>query len=102
LLRQFIEALAYRRFDLSGGPRKFYQFRIDDNVTGWFGRQIPEECKDKACRDQFPHSKYKLVDDPEEQYSALKDMTTGRCFGNPDNVLEDLSDEEIAKRNDLK
>jgi magnesium-transporting ATPase (P-type) len=41
LLRQFIEGLTNRRFDLSGGPRKYYEFRIRDNVTGYFGRQIP-------------------------------------------------------------
>lgn len=27
LFRQFMEALKYRRFDLSGGPRAFYEFR---------------------------------------------------------------------------
>jgi hypothetical protein len=37
LLRQFIEALAYRRFDLSGGPRGYYEFRLDDNLPGLFG-----------------------------------------------------------------
>lgn len=41
LLRQFIEAFIYRRFDLSGGPRMFYDFRQDDNLSGMFGRQMP-------------------------------------------------------------
>ena len=38
LLRQFIEAMIFRRFDLSGGPRRFYEFRIEDNLSGHFGR----------------------------------------------------------------
>ena len=44
LLRQFIEAFIFRRFDLVGGPRKWYQFRIDDNVSGMFGRQQTFAC----------------------------------------------------------
>ena len=34
LLRQFIEALLMRRFDLGGGPRKWYHFSLKDNVSG--------------------------------------------------------------------
>jgi hypothetical protein len=34
LLRQFIEALIFRRFDLSGGPRKYYEFNIENNLSG--------------------------------------------------------------------
>lgn len=36
LLRQFIEALIYRRFDLSGGPRKWYEWSIENNLAGGF------------------------------------------------------------------
>lgn len=38
LFRQFIEAIVYRRFDLVGGPRMWYEFRIDDNLSGMFDR----------------------------------------------------------------
>jgi len=36
LLRQFIEALYYRRFDLGGGPRMWYRFSLHDNLSGMF------------------------------------------------------------------
>jgi hypothetical protein len=29
-------------------------------------------------------------------------MTTGRCFGNPDDVFVDKSDEELAREHDEK
>jgi magnesium-transporting ATPase (P-type) len=91
LLRQFIEALLMRRFDLSGGPRMYYEFRLEDNVSGVFGAMIPEACADAACEKEFPNSKYKLVDNPD--LAAYKDMTTARCFGDPDVKKLDRSDE---------
>ena len=57
LLRQFITAIVYRRFDLSGGPRKYYEFRIDDNINGLFGRQKPVPCETVACEAENPLSK---------------------------------------------
>ena len=36
LLRQFGEALYYRRFDLGGGPRMWYRFSLHDNLSGMF------------------------------------------------------------------
>jgi len=62
---------------------------------------IPEACgKDKACKEKFPLSEHKLVDDP--QYAEYKDITTGRCFDDPSKIKEDLSDAEIAAKNDLR
>ena len=72
LLRQFITAIVYRRFDLSGGPREYYEFRIDNNVNGVFGRQKPVPCDSAACENANPVSKMKLVDD--EKFLEYKNM----------------------------
>jgi magnesium-transporting ATPase (P-type) len=42
LLRQFIEAFIWRRFDLQGGPRMWYEFRVDENLSGMFGGMMPK------------------------------------------------------------
>ena len=80
LLRQFIEAMIFRRFDLSGGPREYYEFRIVDNVSGLFGQQVPVECTGGPCRTENILSKgedgkiWKLVDSDDPRAAALKDM----------------------------
>lgn len=65
LLRQFIEALIYRRFDLSGGPRKWYEYRVEDNLEGMFGRQIAQPCdsSDTACETAFRKAQNELCDE---------------------------------------
>lgn len=86
LLRQFIEAFVFRRFDLVGGPRKWYQFRIDDNVSGMFGRQQTFPCSGeanddaiKACKEANPISLHMLKDDPDYAQYKTFEKATGRC-----------------------
>jgi len=100
LFRQFIEALIFRRFDLSGGPRKYYEFRIDDNLNGIFDRQMPKACEDEACLAKYPKSGHSLVDDPE--YVQYKGVTAGRCGGNPDAEVVLLSQVEIDDLRDMR
>ena len=54
LIRQFIEGLARRRFDLSGGPKMYYSYDETLNPTGKFGNPAPE-------------------------FAAFKDIRAGRC-----------------------
>jgi hypothetical protein len=90
--------LAFRRFDLSGGPREFYEFRIPENLVGKFGAKIPEPCDTTACKTEWPISKMKLVDNPD--LLEYKDMTTGLCGEDPDKVKKTLSDKALKIQED--
>jgi hypothetical protein len=104
LLRQFIEALIFRRFDLSGGPREFYEFRIDDNLSGMFDAQVPAACEggDTACTTVSPKSGNKLVDNTDAGAVARKGVTTGRCGMDPDIEEELLDQKETDHRRDVR
>jgi hypothetical protein len=76
----------FRRFDLSGGPREWYEFSIDDNLSGVFGRMIPQDCDTDSCRSSHPLSGKRLVPDP--NFEEFSGVTTGKCGGNPDVAAE--------------
>jgi len=71
LLRQFVEAMIWRRFDLQGGPRMWYEFRLEDNLSGMFGAQIPALCSDRtdvadvAACNKANASGYEMIDNDE-------------------------------------
>jgi hypothetical protein len=95
LLRQFIEAFIWRRFDLQGGPRMFYEFRIQDNLSGMFGGMIPEACTTAECEKANPISKHKLVPNP--AFDIYKGYQVGRCGQDPNINPPVLSVEEKEK-----
>jgi hypothetical protein len=99
LLRQFIEALIFRRFDLSGGPRKYYEFRLtgqpeETNLIGMFDSMKPEKCPSSGCvqgvEEGVKDSGYRLVDN--DAFPETAGMTTGRCYSDPNKKLTDMSD----------